>query len=178
MRPCDLPPAERFPHGKRARYTSGCRCEACREANNVYQRSRTRAKVYGRTNALVPVAAVLRHLKALGRAGLGTSTIGDAARVAGSTVRKVLDGRRSHLREATARRLLAVTRDAIADSALVPAGPTWALLEELLEEGFTRTDLARRLGNKGKAPTLQIRRDHVEAATAAKVERLHRQLTR
>jgi len=178
VRPVDLPPAERYPHGKRARYTSGCRCDPCREANNAYQRSRTRAKVYGRTNALVPVAAVLRHLRALGRAGLGARTIGDAAKVPGSTVRKVLDGRRSHLRETTARKLLDVTRDAIADAALVPAGPTWALLDELLDEGFTHGDIARRLGSKAKRPTIQIRRGKVEAATAAKVARLHRQLTR
>ena len=126
----------------------------------------------------VPAAPVLRHLKALGRAGLGHKTIGDAAKVSFSTVRKVLDGRRQHLRETTARRLFDVTREALADSALVPAGPTWKLLDELLEEGFTRTDLARRLGSKAKRPTIQIRRGKVEAATAAKVERLHRQLTR
>lgn len=178
MRPRDLPPAERYPHGKRARYTSGCRCDPCRAANTVYLRAQRRAQVYGRTNALVPVAAVLRHLKALRRAGLGARTIGDAAGVPGSTVRKVLDGRRSHLRETTARKLLDVTRDAIADAALVPAGPTWALLDELLDEGFTHGDLARRLGSKAKRPTIQIHRGKVEAATAAKVARLHRQLMR
>jgi hypothetical protein len=76
------------------------------------------------------------------------------------------------------KRLLDVAREAIADSALVPAGPTWALLDELLDEGFTRTDIARRLGSKAKRPELQISRAHVEAATAARVERLHRKLTR
>lgn len=177
MRPPWLPPAERFAHGTRSRYTSGCRCAPCRAANTAYQRARTKAKIYGRANPLRPVAAVVRHLRSLARAGVGVRPISDAAKVAGSTIRKVLAGQRLHLREATARRLLAVTADVIADGALVPAGPTWKLLDELIDEGFTRTDLARRLGSKGRRPTLQIRRDRVEAATAAKVERLHRQLT-
>lgn len=33
-----MPPAERFAHGTRARYTSGCRCDACRAANTQYAR--------------------------------------------------------------------------------------------------------------------------------------------
>lgn len=32
-RPADLPSAERFPHGIRARYVTGCRCDECRAAN-------------------------------------------------------------------------------------------------------------------------------------------------
>ena len=39
-RPVDLPPAERYLHGSRARYVTGCRCAPCREANNEYARMR------------------------------------------------------------------------------------------------------------------------------------------
>ena len=177
MRPADLPPAERWPHGVRARYTSGCRCEPCRAANTAYQASRARAKVYGRTNRLVPIAPVLRHLRALRRAGLGRRTIAEASKVAESVIGRILDGSKLHVRETTAKRLLAVTREAIADSALVPAAGTWQRLQELLDEGYPAPELARRLGSKAKRPHLQIGRERVEAATAARVERLHRQLT-
>lgn len=37
-RPADMPPAERFEHGTRARYVCGCRCESCRAANTQYAR--------------------------------------------------------------------------------------------------------------------------------------------
>jgi hypothetical protein len=44
-RPADLPRAEAFVHGTRARYVSGCRCEACRGANTAaYHERQTRAK--------------------------------------------------------------------------------------------------------------------------------------
>lgn len=39
-RPADLPPAERFSHGTRARYVSGCRCEDCRRSNREYYHER------------------------------------------------------------------------------------------------------------------------------------------
>lgn len=45
MRPADLPPAERYPHGTRARYVTGCRCAPCRESNRLYYHQRqARAK--------------------------------------------------------------------------------------------------------------------------------------
>lgn len=40
MRPLDLPPAERFAHGTRSRYVTGCRCAACRESNRLYYHQR------------------------------------------------------------------------------------------------------------------------------------------
>ncbi len=171
-----MPPAERFQHGARARYVTGCRCAPCRAANTAYQRTRARAKVYGRTNKAQPVDRVLKHLERLRHAGLGYRTISDAAKVCEATVQKILRGQKRLVRESTAARLLAVTADALADSALVDARPTWRLLQQLLGEGFTRTELARRLGSRGKRPSLQIRPDRVEAATAAKVERLRRSL--
>lgn len=43
-RPAALPPPERYPHGARARYVTGCRCELCRGANATYARERTRER--------------------------------------------------------------------------------------------------------------------------------------
>lgn len=43
MRPTDLAPAEHFPHGTRARYVCGCRCDECRGANNRRYRERMAA---------------------------------------------------------------------------------------------------------------------------------------
>jgi hypothetical protein len=43
-RPIDLPPAERFAHGSRARYVAGCRCGDCRGANALAYRERQALK--------------------------------------------------------------------------------------------------------------------------------------
>jgi hypothetical protein len=42
MKPTDLPPPDRYAHGTRARYVSGCRCEACRERIRLDAVDRTR----------------------------------------------------------------------------------------------------------------------------------------
>jgi len=177
-RPVDLPAPERFAHGSRSRYTGGCRCAPCRAANTAYTRARARAKVYGRTNRLLPVARVVRHLQALQRAGVGLPAIGAAAGVNDRTLAKILRGRRLHVREDTAKKILAVTDDAGSDRALVDAAPTWRLLNELIEEGYTRTDIARGLGCTATRPDLKIGKTQVRAETAVRVERLHRKLTR
>lgn len=39
-RPIDLPSMEHWPHGVRARYVCGCRCDLCRRANTEYARER------------------------------------------------------------------------------------------------------------------------------------------
>jgi hypothetical protein len=40
--PADMPAAERFAHGTRARYVTGCRCDACRESNRLYYHEKQR----------------------------------------------------------------------------------------------------------------------------------------
>lgn len=52
-RPADLPPAERFEHGTRARYVSGCRCTECRRANTEAAKKR-REEVRALASTVVP----------------------------------------------------------------------------------------------------------------------------
>jgi Zn ribbon nucleic-acid-binding protein len=176
-RPATLPALERFadrPHGARVRYLAGCRCEACREANNAYERMRAKLRRAGQGNALVSSARVRRHLVKLSAAGVGRRTVADLAGVPPSTLAAVRAGTRTHVRRQTEARILAVGVDALTDAKLVPARSTWRLLDKMLAEGFTRGALALRLGKK--TPALQVRRDRVTARTRARVERLYRQL--
>lgn len=53
MRPIDLPPADRFPHGTVARYKTGCRCEPCRKALCERERARVRAVQAARAEVTV-----------------------------------------------------------------------------------------------------------------------------
>lgn len=236
MRPIDLPPAEDYAHGKRARYVSGCRCDECRAANAAYyherkalqdaaaaaiappaksrgfavrwtdEQGRPRKRVYKRAcqgldakgcpkyrhlrrdsigglcgdcrarlvwNGLVDAAPARRHLRKLSRRGVGYKQVADAADVARSIAAAVLNGSKRKMRAATERRILEVTADAIADHATVPADRIRKLTRKLLDEGFSKAEIARRLGYK--APALQIGlRGRVLAKTALRFERFYR----
>jgi hypothetical protein len=70
----------------------------------------------------------------------------------------------------TEKRILSVTAGARLDGALVSAKKTWRLLDQLLDEGFTKTRLARELGFKSRA--LQIGKNKCTVEMAGRVERL------
>jgi hypothetical protein len=130
----------------------------------------------GDWRGFVPTTLVLGHIQKLRKAGIGYRAIADAAGLAKSTISMILTGERVQIRKHRADRILAVDRTAIADRALVPAGRTWALLNELLGAGYTKTFLAKQLGSRTKAPSLQIQADRITALTASKVERLYRRM--
>lgn len=174
MKPSDMPSADRFAHGTRARYVAGCRCGSCRTANTAYARTRAKARVYGRSNGLVDAEPARRHLVALSRAGIGRRAVSAAWDVGETSLCEIVQGKKTRLREQTAARILAVTPEAIADGALVDARPTWRFIRELLREGYTCARLAELLGYQGRA--LQFRPDRVRASTALRIKRLHAQL--
>lgn len=162
----------RRPHGDRLRYMSGCKCLHCRMANSNYETGRARARRAGEWNGLVDATPARTHLRRLSRKGIGYKTTADAASVARSVVAKIVAGTKLRIRASTARRILKTTVAARADGSPVAAAPTWRLINELLEEGFTKARIARELGSK--TPALQIRRGFVRARTALLVEKLWR----
>lgn len=179
-RPATLPSAASFasrPHGTRLRYLSGCKCMKCRAANSRYESSRAAARKRGEGGHLVDAARARRHIKKLGRSGLGYKALAAAADVGKTTVFKIRSGRKKTIRATTERAILAVEPWARADHSLVPAGKTWRLLEALLVEGYTKTSIARELGSSAKVPALQVSKEQILARTAAKVERVYRRLT-
>lgn len=141
--------------------TGGSVCMACIERATVW-------------NGLVSAARVRRHLAKLSRRGVGYKQVADAAGVASSTLGDVLFGGQERIMRRTERRVLDVTVEAAADNAPVPAERTWKLIRKLLAEGFTKTELAKRLGSRAKAPALQIRTDRVQARTALRIERFYK----
>lgn len=160
------------PHGHRVRYMAGCRCLKCRMANANYALRRIQACNRGEGNAIVDASPAIAHLRELSRQGVGYKTAADAASVARSTVSKLVFGERTRARAQTVRRLLAVTAKARADHSTVRGGKTWRMINQLLEEGFTKARISRELGNK--TPALQIRHHSVLARTELAVERLWR----
>lgn len=168
--------AERNPHGTRVRYMTGCKCLLCRAANSRYESERLVARKNGDWNGLVPADRARAHLKHLSRRGIGRRLVSDCSGVPQSIIAAIKNGRKTSIRARTERRLLAVSEDARAARTLVSAAPVWTQINRLLREGFTRTEIARRLGSTAKVPALQLRTDVITAENAMKVERLHAQV--
>jgi hypothetical protein len=165
----------RHDHGSRLRYLGGCHCMPCRAANSRYECARRAARMRGEWAGLVDAAEVRAHLFRLSRKGVGYKSVATACDVSKTVLLEVRAGRRLKVRATTARKVLAVDGTAHAAKALIDARPTWRLIDELLEEGFTRQELARRLGSRAKSqpPKLQIRQHRITAATAAAVRRIY-----
>jgi hypothetical protein len=97
--------------------------------------------------------------------------IAEACGVSQSTLAAIKARRKTNIQARTHRAILAVTADVRGAGTLVDASPVWVQINRLLREGFTKGELARRLGNK--TPALQIRSDVVTARTAMRVEKIH-----
>lgn len=162
------------PHGDRLRYIAGCRCADCRRANNEYEKARAAARKAGDWNGIVPAAKARAHMAFLSKGGIGRRVVCDVSLVADSVLVEIIAGRKTHIRARTERRILAVTVRAAADRAYVDSAPTWKLLDELIADGFTKSEIARLLGYSTRA--LQLGRDQITVRNAYDVEKLHARL--
>ena len=160
-------------HGDRLRYLSGCRCFACRRANSAYEAQRKIARAAGDWNGIVSAAPAQAHIHTLSGLNVGRRQVADASGVAESVVAAIRSGLKARIRARTEKRILAVSADAIADRALVDAGPTWKLLSALMMD-YPKARLARELGYR--SPALQLGRNQVTARSALEIERLYERL--
>jgi hypothetical protein len=160
------------PHGTRIKYINGCKCLLCRAANSNYQTAREAAKKLGDWNGIVNAGKARRHIHRLSLQGVGRRAIADASDVGLTIVSEIRTGKRLRIRSRTERAILAVTIEAVSGGALVDADPTWKRLCKLIEEGFSKAEIARRLGLR--SPRLQFNRVEVTARTAMRVEKFYR----
>lgn len=137
----------RHVHGTRAAYVlDKCRCRPCRDANLVYRRNADRSILYGRWQPYVDAGPVRDHVLGLMANNLGRRTIADRAGVSDKTIGGLASGARAKVRAEVARKILAVTIDARAENALVPAYETWEYVHALIALGYTRKWIAAELG--------------------------------
>jgi hypothetical protein len=178
MRPDDLPSiselAQRKEHGTRLRYMGGCRCIPCRAANSRYETERAAARKAGDWNGLVSAAKARKHLAKLSQAGIGRRSVAAACDISLTVICEIKSGKKKQIRARTSRKILSVTREAIQDGTLIKGDRTWKLINRLLSEGFSKAELARRLGYK--TPAIQIKPCRITARTARRVERFYRKI--
>lgn len=198
---CELPPSGVGPgrppaqpqrtapgpaHGSYGRgVVGGCGCELCAVVRRRHEREVEElvGPTIGGRPRYVPAEAARRHLAALAEAGVGLKSVAVLSGVSHGSLSKIVYGEPSkqrppsrRTRPETLERVLAVTLSSAAGGQRVDAGPTWALIDELLAAGHSRASLARQLGSRAASPTLQIGRLRVRASTARAVEDLHRRL--
>lgn len=177
-RPSDLRSAAELavdkPHGTRMKYLGGCGCMLCRAANSRYSVWREAERREGRCAGLVSAKSARRHILKLAERGIGYKSVAKDARVARVIVFEIRNGTRERIRESTERKILLVGDSAAQAATVIAAGPTWKKIAVLLEEGFTKSSLAERLGYKSRA--IQFDRDVITARNARKVDRLYRTL--
>lgn len=234
-RPESLPPPSKYPHGTRARYVTGCRCDDCRESNRLaYHENQRKAleavaelevtpatgpapqvwtapdgtkrvRNYKRAcpgvngepcikgshlrvnsiggicarcrqrlifNGLVDATQAREHILMLGRQGVGYKQVAEAGQIAVSVVGSIRSGKKTRIRKATQDKILGVDLSARADKAFVVAGPTMAIVKKLLKKGLSRTEIARRMGSKGKTPALQLKGPRVTLRNAHKMQKV------
>lgn len=119
----------------------------------------------------VPADRAKIHLKLLEKAGVGYRQV---ARKSGLTPRAILrirHGEVATIRRLTEQRILHVPPQRALGS-LVRPRMAWRQLASLLAEGFTLTDLGRRLGLRG--PWRRRRTDWIRVQTAVRLRALHR----
>lgn len=159
------------PHGTRARYAGGCKCMLCRAANSRYEVDRAALRRTGEWNGIVSADNARKHILQLSAAGVGRDALSQASDIGKTAICEIRSGTKKRIRAATERAILAVDIGARSGAALVDADATWRILDGLVRDGYTKTQLAEWLGLKGK---IQFRRDQVTLETAVRVERLAR----
>lgn len=144
------------PHGTRSRYTYGCRCDDCREAQRLFHHDYKRRKLHEKWGMaepdLVDSTAVRQHIEALRVYGIGWKRVAHLAGVAETVVARLAGydtSKPAHrVRRGTQRRILAVQPIPanLAPGVRIPAGPSARRVQALIAIGYTVTDLAERAG--------------------------------
>ena len=118
------------PHGTRGRYVGDkCRCALCRRANTIYRLNRDRELKSEKLNVLVSSDAARNHMEQLSAIGIGYKTVCDAAGISKSVASRILWGTRRQIRTSTSDAILAVDKTCPPDAALIPAAPTWKIID-------------------------------------------------
>lgn len=117
------------------------------------------------------------HIARLRDAGVGLRELARVSNVSRSTLERIADHTLERVHPSTAGRIMAATAASITPTTRVDAGPTIALLHDLIARGHSQASLARLLGCKGKHASLQFGNITVSASNACKIRALHETLT-
>lgn len=141
-------------HGTRSSYSGGCRCHPCREAQAEANRYYDRRKVQEQWGAVPPLLVdsepSRRHVQALMAGGMGQRRIAEESGVALTVIQRLMGWCTSRpakkVHPETEAKLFACNPFALADGALIPAGPAARKVRALIAIGWPRLAQAKHLG--------------------------------
>jgi hypothetical protein len=132
-------------------------------------------QIFGDWNGLVDSSKARRHILRLASRGIGRRTVSHASGVALTVIQKIRQGTKKTIRARTERKILSVTKDSIRSGTLVPADEMWRAIDRLVsDEGFSKAEIARRLGYS--SPALQINRERITGRTLRRFQQFYREL--
>lgn len=137
------------------------------------QARRNRADATLDPSEFVSSAPARAHIALLRSQGIGERTIAIRARLGRNAIGAIVRGESKRVKRSTSDRILAAPA-AMRGAALVPAAPTWELIDDMLATGKRKAWIAREIGLK--TPALQLRRDRIQVTSAQKVLALHKRL--
>lgn len=121
-----------------------------------------------------------RRLITLSQVGVGRKAVHEFTGLDHKTLRQIKNGSTKFVRRSTRDLIFAVPFNAFCNKALIDAGATQKRIAKLVQEGFTRSEIARRLSPTIKQKflpgyaSLQIgRKGRVIARTQMRVEQLY-----
>jgi len=154
-------------HGTAHGYRLGCRCLPCAHARAVYRQSD------GHRAPRVDATPAREHLQRLAQRGIGLTQASRLSGIARPTLQAIRNG--------TRRSIAARLEEAIASIPAIPAMgaltsgyPVRRMLAWFRLEGFTKADIARRLGLR--TPHVQFVHRCCTYRTAARVRALYRKV--
>ncbi|GAB4590118.1 helicase associated domain-containing protein [Nocardia sp. IFM 10818] len=168
------------PHGTRTGYVKGCHCHDCTAANRADHAARARRAAAGEpTTDLVEAGRTRARLRLLHGRGASINLLAQACHLNKKAVTGLISGETRRVLPSTEQTVLALRLDDVWKAAppntKIPAGPTWLLLDDMIDRGWPKSWLARELGF---AAALQLQRDWVTARNAARVRELDQRLGR
>jgi hypothetical protein len=137
-------------HGTRSRYAYGCRCAECRKANTKYQQVRKTEAAKGKRRT-IEADAVQKHLSRLGEQGYGVRIVAQVTGLNHGHLHRIRHAKKPIQRK-TADKILRVTSyECRRCLGFVPIEPTRQMVNDLLDHGYEREEIARQLGYKGRS---------------------------
>lgn len=140
---------------------------------------RTTKKKRYRELATVPAGRARRRLITLSKKGVGRKAVHEFTGLDHRTLQRIKATKTKYVRKVTQELIFSVPFNAFCDRAVIDARPTVSRINRLLEAGFTRSELARRLNPKTKAKykpgyaSLQLGGLKVIARTEMQVKKLY-----
>ena len=159
-------------HGDRLRYKAGCRCDRCCEANTQYAKERQQARSTGQWNGIVSAEPARAHLCALAKHGLSRSEICEVTHLSHESFNEISTGGQANIRASTERQILAISKEA-PDQSYVDAKASCALIDLMIESGFTKQRIATEFG--GSIAEIG-RHEKITVSNARRIREIHERL--